>query len=167
MIRRFVSRNAHYLKAYYLKALSARYRIHDYIHYPINSKEVLIIRDGIFVISQAVNNSLQLKNLLRGSIASAVSGRRFLFFLVLLKPRYAHFEHIAKLSENDCLAISRTPLEPTIGNLRKSLQTAIETKNADSRKTKAILDKGRGSDSIEPDNDLGSQGALLRIVVLF
>ena len=121
MIRRFVSRDAHHLKAHHLKALSARYRIHDHVHYPINSKEVLIIRDGIFVISWAVNDSLWLKNLSRGSIASAVSGRRFLIFPALLKPRHAHFEHMAELSENDCLAISRTPLEPTIGNLRKSL----------------------------------------------
>ena len=59
---------------------------------------------------------------------------------------------MAELSEDDCLAISRTPLEPTIGHLRKSLQTAIESEDADSRKTEAFPDEG-GSDSTESDND--------------
>lgn len=44
---------------------------------------------------------------------------------------------MAELSEDDCLSISRTPLEPTIGHLRKSLQTAIETDEADSQLVKA------------------------------
>lgn len=54
------------------------------------------------------------------------------------------------LSEDDCLAISRAPLE--IGDLRKPLQKAIEADEADSQKTQAFSDE---SDSTEADDEPG------------
>lgn len=63
---------------------------------------------------------------------------------------------MAELSEEDCVAISRTPLEPTIGYLRTRLQRAIESDAADSQKTEAFLDEDRDSDSTEADVESGS-----------
>ena len=57
---------------------------------------------------------------------------------------------MAELSEDDCLAISRAPLE--IGHLRKPLQKAIEADGADSQKTQASSDE---SNLAEGDNEIG------------
>ena len=99
-----------------------------------------------------MNGTLELNT--KGPIGLA--RRRSLFWplphFLQLQPRHAVgavFAHIAKLSKDDCLAISRTPLEPTIGHLRNSLQTAIENDGADSQKTEAYSDEERGSDSSE------------------
>ena len=63
---------------------------------------------------------------------------------------------MAELSEDCCLAISRTSLEPVIGHLRQSVHAAIEKENTDPQRTEAISDGERESDSTEPDNDPGS-----------
>ena len=57
---------------------------------------------------------------------------------------------MAELSEDDCLVISRAPLE--IGHLRQSLQKAVETNAADTLRTEASSDK---SGSTEEDEEPG------------
>ena len=57
---------------------------------------------------------------------------------------------MAELSDDECLAISRAPLE--IGYIRQSLQTAIETDAADTLRTEASSDE---SGSTEGDNEPG------------
>jgi hypothetical protein len=62
----------------------------------------------------------------------------------------AFFADMIELSEDDCLAISRAPLE--IGHLRKPLQKAIEADEADSQKTQAFSDE---SNLTEADDEPG------------
>ena len=62
---------------------------------------------------------------------------------------------MAELSEDDCLAISRSPLEPTIGHLRRFLHRAIEIDDADSQKTQTFSDDEETSDSTEADDEPG------------
>ena len=63
---------------------------------------------------------------------------------------------MAELSEDECLAISRSPLEPAIGHLRNSLWTAIEIDATDSQKTEFFpSDEERESDSTEVDEESG------------
>lgn len=57
---------------------------------------------------------------------------------------------MAELSEDDCLAISRAPLE--IGHLRKPLQKVIEADGPDSQKTQASPDE---SNLTEADDETG------------
>lgn len=68
----------------------------------------------------------------------------------------AYSANMAELSGEDCLAILRTMLEPTIGYLRTQLQKAIELDAADSQKTEAFLDEDRDRDSTEADVESGS-----------
>ena len=65
---------------------------------------------------------------------------------------------MAELSEDDCLAISRAPLE--IGYIRQSLQTAIEIDAADTRRTEASSDE---SGSTEGDDESGWQSCIPQI----
>ena len=62
---------------------------------------------------------------------------------------------MADLSEEDCLAIRRFPLEPTIGHLREPLQQAIESDSAESQKTEAFSSEETESDSKEADEEPG------------
>ena len=57
---------------------------------------------------------------------------------------------MAEPFEDDCLAISRAPLE--IGYIRQSLQTAIETNAGDTRSIEASSDE---SGSTEADDESG------------
>ena len=45
---------------------------------------------------------------------------------------------MAEISEEDCLVIRQSPLEPTIGHLRQLLQQAIKKNSTDSDKTEPL-----------------------------
>ena len=63
---------------------------------------------------------------------------------------------MANVSDDDCLIIQRSPLEPAIGHLRKSLRHALKNGFTESPKSETFSSEEKTqSNSTEANEDLG------------